>query len=69
MCWLTPARMLPLAHRAADKTSRYVAEENIRPLTQEPKAPLRAMAGRYFKRWDSAAGRYVSNLKEQYPDD
>jgi F-box protein 21 len=27
------------------------------------------MAGRWFKRWDKDANRFVSNLKEEYPDD
>ncbi|EMD00285.1 hypothetical protein BAUCODRAFT_63524 [Baudoinia panamericana UAMH 10762] len=54
---------------ADDKTVRYVAEENIRPMTEMPKEGLLALAGRWFKRWDGGEGRFVSNLREEYPDD
>ena len=51
---------------------RYVAEENIDPITTSgvtPKAGLMTLAGRYFKRWDARERRFVSNMREEYPDD
>lgn len=30
---------------------------------------LLRLAGRYFKRWDENEERFVSNLRDQYPDD
>ncbi|KAK8023758.1 F-box only protein [Apiospora rasikravindrae] len=52
------------------RTARYVAQENILPLTREPTGDLiTKIAGRYFKRWDSEACVFVSNLKEEYPED
>jgi len=58
-----------------DETIRYVAEENIVPInvdggeTGEPNAGLLMIAGRCFKRWDATEGRFVSNVRDQYPDD
>ncbi|KAK3621939.1 hypothetical protein LTR56_014565 [Elasticomyces elasticus] len=54
---------------ADDKTVRYVAEENIEGLSDTPSEGVLALAGRYFKRWDSEAGVFVSNIKDEYPDD
>lgn len=28
-----------------------------------------ALAGRHFKRWDRATSSFVSNIKDEYPDD
>jgi F-box protein 21 len=56
--------------RANDKSIRYVAEENIQiESTSEPSAAMLKMAGRWFKRWDKDANRFVSNMWEEYPDD
>lgn len=54
---------------AADKSSRYVAEENIIPLTDTPPQSLLRLAGRFFRRWDMEEGRFVSNIHDEYPDD
>lgn len=54
--------------RRDDKSSRYVAEENIEITEAEPSAALMGLAGRYFKRWDRESGRFVSNITEEYPD-
>ncbi|PYH41160.1 YccV-like-domain-containing protein [Aspergillus saccharolyticus JOP 1030-1] len=55
-----------------DRSVRYVAEENIEPIITElmdlPHT-LVAIAGRYFKRWDSNRRVFVSNIKDEYPDD
>ena len=52
-----------------DKSMRYVAEENIRILKQDPVASLVSIAGQYFKRWDGHAKSFVSNIRDEYPDD
>ena len=57
--------------RVCDKSVRYVAEENIMPCeagTKPSKALLR-LAGRHFKRWDEERGVFVSNVRDEYPDD
>lgn len=59
---LTPSRV-------EDGTLRYVAEDNIKVVSTKPGARLRYLAGRHFKRWDAQIGRFVSNIKEEYPDD
>ncbi|KAK6498557.1 hypothetical protein TWF481_011145 [Arthrobotrys musiformis] len=53
-----------------DLSIRYVAQENI--LEQRPFSAGRLsniLAGRYFQRFNSLDGRFVSNMKEEYPDD
>lgn len=52
-----------------DKSIRYVAAENIQQLFEEPTPALMKLAGRYFKRWDKDAGVFVSNVRDEYPDD
>ena len=47
---------------------RYVAEENIHPVSFTPTESLMRLAGRYFKRWDSEKGVFVSNMCDEYPD-
>lgn len=56
-------------HRADDKSQRYVAEENIERSSEAPNENLMQLAGRYFKRWDDATKAFVSNIKDEYPDD
>jgi F-box protein 21 len=56
-------------YSADDKSIRYVAEENIKAVTERPSESLMALAGRYFKRWDAGEGKFVSNMREEYPDD
>ena len=53
----------------ADKSSRYVAEENIVPLEERPSESLLKMAGRHFKRWDNEERIFVSNVRDEYPHD
>ena len=54
---------------ADDKTVRYVADENIEILDTEPAEHVMLMAGKYFKRWDSSSKMFVSNIRDEYPDD
>ncbi|KAJ5372122.1 hypothetical protein N7517_004128 [Penicillium concentricum] len=56
----------------ADRSVRYVAEENIeiiRPRFTELPSSLTAIAGKHFKRWDERERMFVSNMKDEYPDD
>lgn len=61
--------MTDCTSRASDKSSRYVAEENITPLIGWPPLSLLRLAGRYFKRWDTEEERFISNIRDEYPDD
>lgn len=54
---------------ADDKSVRYVAEENITVLSDPPTQNLLELAGRYFKRWDSEEKVFVSNIRDEYPQD
>lgn len=64
---LTPA----LHSVQEDKSMRYVAGENIELLPAHevlPKAfPLEI--GKWFKRWDDVDKVFVSNIRDEYPDD
>ncbi|KAL2828120.1 Hemimethylated DNA-binding protein YccV like-domain-containing protein [Aspergillus pseudoustus] len=54
-----------------DKSVRYVAEENIEiisPAVSQLPPTLVAVAGKYFKRWDSNLREFVSNIRDEYPD-
>lgn len=55
-----------------DRSVRYVAEENIELIklhfTELP-GNLTAIAGKHFKRWDQKNLMFVSNMKDEYPDD
>lgn len=55
-----------------------IAEENIEAVELRGCGPealpreirdLMPMAGKFFKRWDRAAGAFVSNLRELFPED
>lgn len=54
---------------AEDKSVRYVAEENIALMQEDPGECLMALAGQHFKRWNKTDGVFVSNIKDEYPDD
>ncbi len=58
-------------YRVDDKSTRYVAQENIEVVTDldDPPAEMLPWVGRWFKRWDREKKAFVSNLKEEYPDD
>lgn len=45
-------------------------EENIEIVRPEnPPEELMGLAGRYFKKWDGQNRVFVSNIKDEYPDD
>ncbi|GKZ61315.1 hypothetical protein AnigIFM49718_008025 [Aspergillus niger] len=55
-----------------DKSVRYVAEENIEPMDPELSelpSSLVAVAGKHFKRWDEETRTFVSNIRDEYPED
>ena len=55
-----------------DKSVRYVAEENIEPIAPsvaELPESLMAIAGKHFKRWDEESRMFVSNIRDEYPED
>ncbi|KAF2252539.1 YccV-like-domain-containing protein [Trematosphaeria pertusa] len=54
-----------------DKSVRYVAEENILPVdpSVKPSEAMLKLAGRHFKRWDDENHVFVSNVRDEYPDD
>ncbi|ORY15905.1 Hemimethylated DNA-binding protein YccV like-domain-containing protein [Clohesyomyces aquaticus] len=55
-----------------DKSVRYVAEENITPAigrSAEPSEAMLRLAGRHFKRWDAESYVFVSNIRDEYPED
>ncbi|KAF1837994.1 F-box domain-containing protein [Decorospora gaudefroyi] len=54
-----------------DKSVRYVAAENIEPMESNtvPSEALMRLAGRHFKRWDEGGCAFVSNVRDEYPDD
>jgi F-box protein 21 len=58
--------------RAEDKSVRYVAEENVEIITPDLFGLPRTLvetAGKHFKRWDGRSHTFVSNIRDEYPDD
>lgn len=59
-------------HRRTNSPERFViAEANIE-IVEDPSAVTEEpfiYAGKYFKRFDAATCTFVSNNREQYPDD
>lgn len=54
-----------------DKSVRYVAEENIELIGEDfrPSEAMLKLAGKHFKRWDEKNRIFVSNIRDEYPDD
>jgi F-box protein 21 len=54
-----------------DKSVRYVAAENIEPVGEDtyPSEALLKLAGRHFKRWDDENHCFISNVRDEYPED
>ncbi|KAJ5377893.1 uncharacterized protein N7496_005302 [Penicillium cataractarum] len=55
-----------------DRSVRYVAEENIDlilPEFRDLPSSLTSIAGKHFKRWDQSSRAFVSNMRDEYPDD
>ncbi|KAG4433175.1 hypothetical protein IFR05_011335 [Cadophora sp. M221] len=67
---LSRGRNQSFYHALVEDTSiRYVAEENIEIIEPEIPTSLMSLAGRYFKRWDKEKRVFVSNVRDEYPDD
>jgi F-box protein 21 len=52
-----------------DTSIRYVAEENVEIVEPEVPVSLMSLAGRFFKRWDKEQRIFVSNIRDEYPED
>lgn len=54
-----------------DKSMRYVAGENIELLPAHEVVPdaFPLEIGKWFKRWDDVQKVFVSNIRDEYPDD
>jgi F-box protein 21 len=52
-----------------DSSIRYVAEENIEIIEPDVPRTLMSLAGRFFKRWDQENRVFVSNIRDEYPED
>lgn len=61
--------MLITMCRAEDKSNRYVAEDNIELTDDRPSDALVRLAGRFFRSYNTESGMFVSNIREEYPDD
>lgn len=63
---------ISISPRVEDRSVRYVAEENIELIVPEmtdlPQS-LTMIAGKHFKRWDGTTHTFVSNVRDEYPDD
>lgn len=59
-----------LHDRVSDTSVRYVAQINIEPATEvAPSDAMMRLAGQHFLRWDKENNVFVSNLRDEYPDD
>ncbi|OXV06628.1 hypothetical protein Egran_05607 [Elaphomyces granulatus] len=55
-----------------DRSVRYVAEENIEivtPRISDLPPTLSVVAGKHFRKWDEKTRTFVSNIRDEYPDD
>jgi len=52
-----------------DTSIRYVAEENIEIIEPNFPTSLIGLAGRFFKRWDKETQSFVSNIRDEFPED
>jgi F-box protein 21 len=56
----------------SDRSTRYIAEHNIEPVWPESIRELETLissSGRFFKRWNNTTKMFVSNIRDEYPDD
>ena len=58
-----------------DRSSRYVAQENIIVLgpdeftAEDAERTFTVEIGKWFRRFDSETARFVSNVRDEYPED
>ncbi|KAL7276273.1 hypothetical protein RUND412_000739 [Rhizina undulata] len=77
--WIQEMRLDESLHRGrnqpfyhvlvTDKTCRYIAEENICEMHPERADELSQMAGKWFKRFCKKSRSFVSNIRDEFPDD
>jgi F-box protein 21 len=61
-----------LGYRVHDNSTRYVAEENVEVLEVVEQSDVDAFpiaVGKFFKRWDGEKNVFVSNVRDEYPED
>jgi len=67
---LSQGRHQSFYHALVEDTSiRYVAEENIEVIQPDVPISLMGLAGKFFKRWDEGKRYFVSNIRDEYPED
>lgn len=58
-----------------DRSSRYVAQENIVPLEggtyteKEIEEMFSVEIGKWFRRYDAESSTFISNVRDEYPED
>lgn len=58
-----------------DKSQRYIAQENVAPLTperftaEEAEKTFDVTVGKWFRRFDPSTATFVSNIRIEYPED
>lgn len=61
-------------HSVDDKSSRYVAQENVIPLgpdeftAEDAERSFNVQIGQWFRRFDATKAVFVSNIKHEYPE-
>ncbi|KAF1811189.1 YccV-like-domain-containing protein [Eremomyces bilateralis CBS 781.70] len=55
--------------RASDGHTKYVAEESIKVYMGEPSDRTMRGAGEFFQRFDQQTREFISNIRDEYPDD
>lgn len=63
--------MLTKFRRSGSLSQAQVLQNSIAPLEDGAPIPheLFEIAGLYFKRFDAATRSFISNIREEYPDD
>lgn len=58
-----------------DRSTRYVAQENVMPLgpdefsAEDAERAFTVEIGKWFRRFDPRTARFVSNVRDEYPED
>jgi len=67
--------MLTGRYSVDDRSTRYVAQENIVPLgpdefsAEEAARTFSVEIGKWFRRFDASTATFVSNVRDEYPED
>ena len=69
MLWIGRGRLTNRTSSVEDTSIRYVAEENVDIIEPDVPISLMSLAGRFFKRWDGELRVFVSNIRDEYPED